>query len=325
MTPMRAFGFGLAVFALLAASSCGSSSSSGGAGGAGATSDASVDGTSSGGTTSDASSGGAAQDAASGGAAGDGGGAAGQAGSGGSAEASAPSPAPVFDGKTGYVGIHDADVFSESTAGALTVEAWMRPDSTSMPAQTSGGYVHWMGKGGPGEQEWVARMYQDGNSAGRDNRISFYAFNLSGGLGAGSYFQDPVTSGQWIQYVGEIDGKNTLIFKNGAQRDKDPLSGYSITPKNGTSPVRIGTRQKETFFQGSIARVSFYKTALAPARVLAHYQARTAGDYDAVVLAEPSLVAFYRLDETTGTVAHDALGKHNGSYHGGVALGATSW
>jgi hypothetical protein len=37
-------------------------------------------------------------------------------------------------------------------------------------------------------------MYQDGNRENRANRISFYSFNLTGGLGAGSYFQDPVTS-----------------------------------------------------------------------------------------------------------------------------------
>ena len=46
---------------------------------------------------------------------------------------------------------------------------------------------------------------------------------------------------------------------------------------------------------------------------------------DTVILAEPSLVAYYRLDETSGTTAKDTKGTHDGSYHGGVELGAADW
>ena len=63
---------------------------------------------------------------------------------------------------------------------------------------------------------------------------------------------------------------------------------------------------------------------LMPRRWRRHHAA--AGDgYDAVILAEPSLVAYYRLDETSGTTAEDAKGDHDGSYEGGVELGAASW
>ena len=185
------------------------------------------------------------------------------AGAGGSAGSAAASDgAPVFDGTSGYVEIPDDNLFSEPTSGGITVEAWMRPDSTAMPRDESSGYVHWMGKGVSGQHEWVARMYQDGNSEGRENRISFYSFNLTGGLGAGSYFQDTVTVGGWIHYAGEFDDVNTYIFKNGVLRDMDPLSGYSIVPGNGTAPVRIGTRDFASFFQGSVARVAIYSTRL---------------------------------------------------------------
>ncbi|HEX6273372.1 MAG TPA: hypothetical protein VFZ53_10035, partial [Polyangiaceae bacterium] len=56
----------------------------------------------------------------------------------------------------------------------------------------------------------------------------------------------------------------------------------------------------------------------------AHFAAAGAG-YDAVILAEPSLIAFYLLDETEGTVALDAKGAHDGVYRGGVMLGAARW
>ncbi len=233
--------------------------------------------------------------------------------------------APIFNGSTGYVEIPDADVFSESTTGALSVEAWMRPDSLTMPNAESSGYVHWMGKGTNGQHEWVARMYQQGNSEDRANRISFYSFNLTGGLGAGSYFQDTVVVNQWIHYVGTFDDTRTYIYKNGAMRDSDLLSDYSIEPMNGTAPVRIGTRDMNSFFQGSIARVAIYNVRLTEQQILAHYAARAAGNYDQVVLAEPSLVAFYKLDESSGTVATDSKGGRNGSYRGGVQLAAADW
>ena len=232
--------------------------------------------------------------------------------------------APVFDGETGYVEIPDADVFSEPTTGELSVEAWIRPDSLDMPNRESSGYVHWMGKGVSGEHEWVSRMYQEGNSEDRANRISFYSFNLSGGLGAGSYFQDNVTVGEWIHYVGTFDDVRTTLYKNGVERDSDLLSGYDIMPENGSAPVRIGTRDRNSYFQGAIARVAFYDARLGESQAAAHFAAAGAG-YDAVILAEPSLVAYYRLDETTGTVARDAKGAHDGAYQGGVALGDAPW
>ena len=266
--------------------------------------------------------GGGGATAGNGGNAGGGRGGGATAGSGGSAMINS---APIFNGSTGYVEIPDADVFSESTTGALSVEAWLRPDSLTMPNAESSGYVHWMGKGTNGQHEWVARMYQQGNSEDRANRISFYSFNLTGGLGAGSYFQDTVVVNQWIHYVGTFDDTRTYIFKNGVMRDSDLLSDYTIVPMNGSAPVRIGTRDLNSFFQGSIARVAIYNVRLTEQQIAAHYAAKVAGNYDQVVIAEPSLVAFYKLDESSGTVAVDSKGGRNGSYRGDVQLAAADW
>jgi hypothetical protein len=168
-------------------------------------------------------------------------------------------------------------------------------------------------------------MYQQGNSEGRENRMSFYAFNLEGGLGAGSYFQDPIAPGDWIHYAGAMDGTRTAIFRDGAERDSDLLSGYDITPMNGAAPVRIGTRDLNSFFEGSIARVAVYSARLTEAQLRAHAEAAAAGAYDAAVLAEPTLVAYYPLDEAEGPVARDVVGGRHGRYVGGVTPGATTW
>src|SRR5207244_2828563 len=130
-----------------------------------------------------------------------------------------------------------------------TIEAWMRPDTLQFTHQEGSGYVHWLGKyigtGTNKQEEYVARMYslQTSDNPPRPNRISGYAFNLSGGQGAGSYFQDPVSTGEWIYVVIVINTLNTSptyptgytkIFKNAALRDTDSLKDYNIVPQNGT-------------------------------------------------------------------------------------------
>ena len=233
--------------------------------------------------------------------------------------------APVFDGQGGYVEIPDSADYAQPTRGGLTVEAWLRPDSLAMPRVEASGYVHWLGKGEPHQQEWVARMYQAGNDEDRANRISFYAFNLAGGLGTGSYFQDPLTAGAWLHIVGRIDAMNTSIFCNGDQRDTDALSGYDIVPAHGTAPVRIGTRDLQSFFQGALGRVAIYGAPLTADAIRAHYQARGSAAYDPLILGEPALVGYWKLDETGGDVAADLTGRNHGTYCGGVELGQAAW
>lgn len=53
------------------------------------------------------------------------------------------------------------------------------------------------------------------DSPPRPNRISFYLFNPQGGLGVGSYVQEPIHKGQWIHVVGVADPSRTLFYKNG--------------------------------------------------------------------------------------------------------------
>ncbi|HME72707.1 MAG TPA: hypothetical protein VKM54_22990 [Myxococcota bacterium] len=101
-----------------------------------------------------------------------------------------------FDGFQSYIEIPDSPDFSLTTSGALTVSAWIRPSTLTFPSTEGKGvdlskaYVHWLGKGETGQQEWVFRMYSLDSTDGRANRISFYVSNPDGGLGVGSYYQD---------------------------------------------------------------------------------------------------------------------------------------
>jgi len=168
-----------------------------------------------------------------------------------------------FNGNGNHLQIPDSDDFSVTTTGELTIAVWMRPDTVTFSSQEGDGYVHWMGKGEPGRHEWVFRMYSqnDPPTHQRENRISFYVFNAAGGQGVGSYFQDPITPGQWIHVVAVVDGVRVNIYRDGQFRDSDVYAG-TITPENGDAPVRIGTRNFQSFFQGAVAEVRVWNRAL---------------------------------------------------------------
>jgi hypothetical protein len=183
-----------------------------------------------------------------------------------------------------YLQVPDASDLSVTSRGRLTVEAWIRPDTLQFPRQESTGYVHFLGKGEPGQHEYVMRMYSKTNSETppRPNRISGYAFNPAGGLGSGSYFQDPVTAGGWIFVALVINVHDTSaayptgyvkIFKNGVLRDTTRLDQFNVVPGNGTAPFRVGTRDLASFFDGAIGKVALYLHELVPERIHSHYTA----------------------------------------------------
>jgi Concanavalin A-like lectin/glucanases superfamily len=200
--------------------------------------------------------------------------------------------AVAFNGSTQYATVADADVFSVPTTGVLTVEIWLRPDVLDFPhAETSGDgpivypLVKGVTFGRTGNQEWLVRLYglhnSDGSVGARPNRLSGYAFNPAGGLGAGSYAQDSMTGGKWMQYVLVIDTVHhgadgwgtTKVYKNGVLRDTDSLgSPYDIVPKNGNAPVVIGARPGHSYFEGGVGKVAVYGHALTAARIAAHYR-----------------------------------------------------
>jgi hypothetical protein len=194
--------------------------------------------------------------------------------------------AAAFDGTSEYLEVHDAAALSPATRGALTLEAWMRPDAVEFPEKEGGkGYVHWMGKGEPENHEYVARFYSR-TDAERPNRISGYLFNASGGKGAGSYFEQRVTPGAWIHYVLVINANATSgdfpngyirIYRNGERKDTDRLEfdGVVIVPRRGKAPFRVATRDLGSFFEGAIGKVAIYARELPAKRIQEHYTVMT--------------------------------------------------
>jgi hypothetical protein len=220
----------------------------------------------------------------------------------------------VFNGAGDYVEIPDNAAYSQPTTGGITISLWIRPDVLDFSDTTpsaDGPYINFCTKMtyvGGAKIEWLFRMY---NLTGgtRPNRISFYVFNASGGVGVGSYFQEAVIAGEWIHVVGTIDATSTHIFKNGANKDNDVYTA-TITPTDTTAPVRLGWGEDPTdgsYFQGGMNDLMIFSRALSSAEV--------ASLYDGVI---PSgLVGRWRLDDGSGNTATDDIAANNGTLHPG--------
>jgi hypothetical protein len=249
----------------------------------------------------------------------------------------APQPGDTylaFNGVNSYVEIPSINSYGVSDAGALTIAVWMRPDTVNFEKIEGTGYVHWIGKGegsgANGQQEWVFRIYNRDDTTEnppRPNRISFYLFNPDGRTGVGSYVQNEVQEGAWIHLASVADGTRTYLYLNGRYIRCDTYRGPSqggcpihfqpppnqdvqlvIQPQNGSAPLRLGTRDFASYFQGGVSRMRIWSRVLAAAEIAGLYAADTA--------PQDGLVAEFMLDADTGQVAIDTAQGNNGAIFG---------
>jgi Concanavalin A-like lectin/glucanases superfamily len=187
-----------------------------------------------------------------------------------------------LNGADAFVEIPNRAAFSQPTSGrGLTVEVWFRPDSLIFAGQTQDPYVHWLGKGEPGDYEWGFRFYSRNSS--RPNRVSAYIWNAApsaGGRneGAGAYFEDVLLAGAWVHVVAcydPSDARNAgvAIYKNGMRRHGPEssrgarYSSYDIQPRPGPAPLRLGSRDQQSFLTGGLADVALYPRVLSEAEI----------------------------------------------------------
>ena len=194
-----------------------------------------------------------------------------------------------FNGSSEYLQVPNDAALSVTDTGQLTVEAWVRPDTLQFPAEEGTGYVNFVGKssyGAGNQEEYELRMYSQVNKEVpvRPNRVSAYAFNLSGGEGSGAYFQDPVTVGQWMMVTMVINTSAVSaayptgyikIYKDAQLRGTVPLTQFNVIPQHGNAPFRVGTSSLESYFEGAIGKVAVFDYELSEAQIAQAYAAMT--------------------------------------------------
>jgi hypothetical protein len=89
--------------------------------------------------------------------------------------------------------------------------------------------------------------------------------------------QEPVQAGEWIHIVGMAAAEKTSIYKNGEFKKCDRYTGTGPGPCHNHPPerwimpthvpalLRIGTRDRKSFFLGAIREVRIWRRALTAA------------------------------------------------------------
>lgn len=199
-------------------------------------------------------------------------------------------------GMGGYLEIPDHDAYSIDTSGeGLSVEVWVRiddPNPLGEPGPTGPkDYIHFLGKADSEQYEWAFRAYR-ADSIERPGRLSFYVWELAGGLAPGQYVQPSCERdvGRWIHLVGVADdpsapGAGVRFYINGRPGVGTSNLYEAMRPENGRAPLRLGIRTPSAsglsggYLVGALADFAIYPRVLSDAEITAHYEAASGTRY----------------------------------------------
>jgi concanavalin A-like lectin/glucanase superfamily protein len=218
--------------------------------------------------------------------------------------------AAAFDGTSGRVTVPDAPALA--LTDRFSLEAWIKP--AALPA--SGSFASILSK-----PESYSLQF-DGP------RLEFTLIRN----GTRYRLQAPanaVAPGTVHHVVGTFDGTTQRLYLDGRQVASavPGIGAASVT----TNALSIGSWDgTKEFFDGTIDEPAVYDAALSAARVAAHYAAATQPtapppppppvSYASTVLGDRP-ISYWRLDETSGSVAGDQRVANPGTFVGGLVLG----
>lgn len=241
------------------------------------------------------------------------------------------SAATVFNGVDEWLELANHPDLSIDATGELYIEYWLQPDVQDFTdAEGTGPYIYHMSKlshtalgDDPNQDEYAGRLYNW--TTYRPSRLSGYAFNNAGGLGAGSYSQPaagiPLDEPTYYGIAFNTNdtsvhaGGYTRHYRGGRSEDVDGLTNpYGIVPTAGTAPLRLA-RGPASFFAGRLAKVAIYRAVPEPDEVLARFR-----------LLVPPVTGTIDLHRDLGTVSKTATGRKVTLPVGsaGVPAGATN-
>src|SRR5262245_1483597 len=186
----------------------------------------------------------------------------------------------------------------------FSIHMWWKATTLTFVGQAAHGterFCHLFGKGDVagsiGQHEYVFRFFSS-DSPEDPGVFKAYIFNLSGGLGAGARYplrgQQPLQPGQWYQWIVTFDSGDALdetagvtLYKDGqlivdaapgngtlySGLNSNGSSSWQIFPLNGTAPLRFGTRDRKSFFSGTLDEIAIFSRKLTSSEVLQLYNA----------------------------------------------------
>jgi hypothetical protein len=210
-----------------------------------------------------------------------------------------------FPGGAGnYISIPDNPTLD--ITGAITVEAWINISSSVL-----GGAIVCKGSGGGGE----AYCLDLGAGALGTACARFYVRNTST-IGICGH-QTVINANTWYHLAGVYNGSTVTLYINGvATNAPNTYNGGILTNDH---IVSIGSRQSgsgtyDFYVQGMIDEVRIWNIARTSAEI-------NNSMYCQIAANSSGLVAYYRLNEGSGTIAADAAGGDNN----GTLTGSPAW
>ena len=184
----------------------------------------------------------------------------------------------------------------------LTFEAWVNPGVAKCDTIFS------RGDGSDINTDYIFQVGYDGTNCGV-MKLSFF------GAGGWDCSFSLVSTNTWTHVAVTYDGTNKQFFINGVLNTNahrpGPLHATSSSP---LYIGRQGTACNCNFFQGALAEVRFWNTIRTSNQISASMNVELTG-------REAGLVAYYRLNEGSGTTADDATGNNNT----GTLMAGASW
>ncbi|MCP4661775.1 MAG: PASTA domain-containing protein, partial [bacterium] len=196
----------------------------------------------------------------------------------------ATTPAAGFDGLTSAVTVpaHPALM----PAAAITVEAWVKPAT--------------------GGQAFAGPVVSCGDAiSGWGLRATTHECGFLLTLGAVQHrvtWSSTAGAGRWLHLAGVYDGTTLQLYVNGVPvaEARETVAG-TITPYGGALVIGAHPYWRWRRFEGEIAEVRVWSTALVAAQIQTRLFRRLNGD-------EPNLVGYWPLSASEGTVATNGGG-----------------
>jgi hypothetical protein len=143
----------------------------------------------------------------------------------------------------------------------LTLEAWVRPDSSLSFGQTRTIFAKTNSQGND-----FSYSLQYARSGFTTNQLQFSITTTSNTTYA---VTQTLTSGTKYHIAATYDGSRMRIYVNGAEVGSGQAKTGSI--RNSAQPLRIGSFWTSDFWDGAIDEAAVYASALPAATILAHY------------------------------------------------------
>jgi PKD repeat protein len=204
-----------------------------------------------------------------------------------------------FNGTSNYVNFGIKDTLKP--AAELTIEAWFNAEKQQWRAAIlSNAFQTQLIQSGYG-------LTLDGSSG-----VYFGLTTLSGGM---LWLQaaNCVTLNRWHHIAGTYDGATMRLYVDGVLKGSLSKAGnLDYDPPNPLTIARYRDDDEEYWFKGKIDEVRVWHVARTGAQIQTNLARPLNGN-------EAGLVGYWRLDEGSGTTAHDATSLQND----GTIVGAT--